>query len=130
MPKLSQFEGVAWPLLQQRPAHLLSRRFATWDALLEDAAQEVRDGLSAQGPLDQRIWGERNTAHICHPLAGAIPLLGERLLCMPPDQLDGDGNMPRVAAPRFGATERMVVSPGHERPEERRVGKESGRPCR
>src|SRR3546814_5513740 len=26
MPKLSQFEGVAWPLLQQRPAHLLSRR--------------------------------------------------------------------------------------------------------
>src|SRR3546814_18840918 len=33
---------------------------------------------------------------------------------MPPDQLDGDGNMPRVAAPRFGASERMVVSPGHE----------------
>ncbi|MFC3717268.1 penicillin acylase family protein [Luteimonas soli] len=114
MPKLSQLEGVAWPLLQQRPAHLLSRRFATWDALLEDAAQEVRDGLSAQGPLGQRTWGERNTAHICHPLASAIPLLGERLLCMPPDQLDGDGNMPRVTAPEFGASERMVVSPGHE----------------
>lgn len=114
MPKLSQFEGVAWPLLQQRPAHLLSRRFATWDALLEDAAREVRDGLSARGPLTQRTWGERNTAHICHPLAGAIPLLGERLLCMPPDQLAGDGNMPRVAAPDFGASERMVVSPGHE----------------
>src|SRR3546814_1860982 len=88
MPKLSQFEGVAWPLLQQRPAHLLSRRFATWDALMKDAAVEARDALSAQGPLGERTWGERNTAHICHPLAGAIPLLGERLLCMPPDQLD------------------------------------------
>src|SRR3546814_10890421 len=62
MPKLSQFEGVAWPLLQQRPAHLLSRRFATWDALLEDAAQEVRDGLSAQGPLDQR--SEEHTSEL------------------------------------------------------------------
>ena len=33
---------------------------------------------------------------------------------MPADQLDGDMNMPRVAAPDFGASERMVVSPGHE----------------
>lgn len=114
MPKLAQIEGVAWPLLQQRPAHLLPRRFATWDALLEDAAREVRDELSAAGPLAARTWGERNTAHICHPLASAIPLVGERLLCMPPDPLDGDSNMPRVAAPAFGASERMVVSPGHE----------------
>src|SRR3546814_19095517 len=112
MPKRSEFEGVAWPLLQQRPAHLLSRRFATWDALLEDAAQEVRDGLSAHAPLDQRIWGERNTAHICHPLAVAIPLLGARLLGMPPDQLDGDGHMPLVDAHRFAESEPMVVSPG------------------
>ena len=114
MPKLAQFEGVAWPLLEQRPAHLLPRRFDSWDALLEDAATQVRDELSATGPLAARTWGERNTAHICHPLAGAIPLLGERMLCMPPDPLDGDADMPRVAAPSFGASERMVVSPGHE----------------
>ena len=114
MPKLAQFEGVAWPLLQQRPAHLLPRRFESWDALLEDAATEVRDELSTDGTLAGSTWGERNTAHICHPLAGAIPLLGERLLCMPPDPLDGDTNMPRVAAPGFGASERMVVAPGHE----------------
>jgi len=114
MPKLAQFEGVAWPLLEQRPAHLLPRRFDSWDALLEDAAAQVRDELSATGPLAARSWGERNTAHICHPLAGAIPLLGERALCMPPDPLDGDADMPRVAAPSFGASERMVVSPGHE----------------
>jgi penicillin amidase len=33
---------------------------------------------------------------------------------MPPDPLRGDSNMPRVTAPDFGASERMVVSPGHE----------------
>src|SRR3546814_10053484 len=62
MPKLSQFEGVAWPLLQQRPAHLLSRRFATWDALMEDAAVEARDALAAQGPLGGR--SEEHTSEL------------------------------------------------------------------
>ena len=114
MPAFQQLEGVVWPLLAQRPPHLLSRKFATWDALLEDAAKEVRDELKTQGPLAERTWGERNTAAICHPLAKAIPLVGKRLLCMPRDQLSGDGGMPRVVGPDFGASERMVVSPGHE----------------
>lgn len=114
MPELPQFEGVAWPLVTQRPQHLLPRGYASWDALLEAAAVQVRDELQAIGPLAQRTWGERNTAAICHPLARAIPLVGKRLLCMPPDPLAGDGNMPRVVGPSFGASERMVVSPGHE----------------
>lgn len=114
MPDLPQLEGVVWPLLSERPANLLSRRFASWEALLEDAARQVRDDLSAQGPLQQRSWGERNTAKICHPLANALPVLLKPALCMPADQLHGDGAMPRVQGPSFGASERMVVSPGHE----------------
>lgn len=114
MPDLPQLEGMAWPLVTQRPPHLLPRRFASWDALFEDAAREVRDELGKQGPRAQRTWGERNTAAICHPLASAIPLVGKRLLCMPADALPGDGAMPRVQGPSFGASERMVVSPGHE----------------
>ncbi len=114
MPALAQFESVAWPMVVQRPANLLPRRFASWDALFEDAAREVRDSLSKHGPLQQQTWGERNTAHICHPLADSIPWLGKHSLCMPPDALDGDSNMPRVTAPAFGASERMVVSPGRE----------------
>lgn len=114
MPAFQQLEGTVWPLVAQRPPHLLSKKYATWDALLEDAAKEIRDELKAQGPLAARTWGERNTAAICHPLAKAIPLLGKRLLCMPADQLPGDGGMPRVVGPDFGASERMVVSPGHE----------------
>ena len=114
MPDLPQFEGVAWPLVTQQPMNLLPRRFAGWNALFEDAAKEVRDELAAHGPLQQRTWGERNTARICHPLAMALPAFAKRLLCMPFEPLDGDTNMPRVAAPDFGASERMVVSPGHE----------------
>ena len=114
MPDLPQLEGAVWPLLTERPAHLLSRRFPTWEALLEDAAAEVRDDLLQRGPLEQRTWGERNTAKICHPLANALPAMLKPALCMPADQLNGDGAMPRVQGPAFGASQRMVVSPGHE----------------
>src|SRR3546814_20179515 len=100
MPKLSQFEGVAWPLLPQRPAHLLSRRFAHWDALLEDAAQEVRAGLSAPRPLYQRLRGPRHTPPSCPPLAGALPPPREPLPCLPPAPLPGNGHHPPRAAPR------------------------------
>ena len=128
-PDPPNFEGVVWPLVRQRPEHLLPRRFACtpqtqqgrctpvadgWTALLEDAAREVRDTLQAEGPLAQRTWGEHNTAAICHPLATAIPLIGRRALCMPAQPLPGDGTVPRVQAPAFGASQRMVVAPGHE----------------
>jgi penicillin amidase len=114
MPDLPQLEGAVWPLLSERPAHLLSRRFTSWEALLEDAAVEVRDDLLERGPLEQRTWGERNTAKICHPLANALPATLKPALCMPADPLNGDGAMPRVQGPAFGASQRMVVSPGHE----------------
>jgi penicillin amidase len=74
----------------------------------------VHDQLAAQGPLAGRTWGERNAASICHPLAGALPQAARGLLCMPADPLPGDGNMPRVQGPGFGASQRMVVSPGRE----------------
>ena len=114
MPDLPQLEGAVWPLLEQRPPHLLSRRYRSWEALLEDAAKEVRDDLAGQGPLAERRWGERNTAKICHPLANALPAFLKPKLCMPGEPLAGDGAMPRVQGPAFGASERMVVSPGHE----------------
>jgi penicillin amidase len=114
MPDLPQMEAVAWPLLEQRPAHLLPRRFESWDALLADAAAEIRGQLESAGALSERNWGERNTAAICHPLAAALPGLARSWLCMPADPLPGDGHMPRVQSPRFGASQRMVVAPGHE----------------
>ncbi len=114
MPDLPQIEGVTWQLITQQPEHLLPHGYTSWDVLLSDAAKEVYDQLKEMGPLEDRTWGERNTAAICHPIAGALPAFTKDWLCMSPDQLDGDMNMPRVVAPGFGASERMVVSPGHE----------------
>ena len=114
MPDLPQLEGVAWPLVEQRPAHLLPPGFENWDALLADAAREaaetVRDGREA--PLTARRWGEANASAICHPLADALGPL-RRLLCMPSRPQPGDAQMPLVQAPTFGASQRMVVSPRH-----------------
>ncbi|WP_296252300.1 penicillin acylase family protein [uncultured Stenotrophomonas sp.] len=114
-PKLAQFEGVLWPLLKERPPHLLPPPYESWDALLADSARQLEKDLAAQGPdLAQRSWGERNTAAICHPVSAALPGLFKRWLCMPAQPLAGDDNMPRVVGPKFGASERMVVSPGHD----------------
>lgn len=114
-PKLAQLEGVVWPLLEQRPAHLLPPAFDSWEALLADSARTLQTDLAAQGPdLAARSWGERNTSAICHPVSRALPTLFKRWLCMTAQPLPGDDNMPRVQGPAFGASERMVVSPGHE----------------
>src|SRR5690606_26760511 len=73
----------------------------------QDELQAVPGGLAAAR------WGERNRASICHPLASAVPF-ASAFLCMPDDPLPGDNNMPRVQGPDFGASQRMVVSPGRE----------------
>jgi len=129
MPNAQQLESVVRPLLRERPAHLLPRRYVAcagagapafcgartgWDALLEDAARDVREQLEAQGPLSARTWGERNTADICHPLSRALPGFARPWLCMPAEPLPGDGSLPRVQSPNFGASQRMVVAPGRE----------------
>ncbi|MFN7182867.1 MAG: penicillin acylase family protein [Thermomonas haemolytica] len=114
LPKFRQLEGTAWPLVQQQPAHLLPRAFTSWPALFEQAAQTVQAELTRHGPLTQRTWGEYNTTRICHPLSSALPSPFARALCMPHVPLPGDANMPRVQGPSFGASERIVVSPGHE----------------
>jgi penicillin amidase len=113
-PGFTGFEDLAWALLQQQPKHLLTKNYKSWDDLLEQAARTVQDELTEQGPLKERTWGERNTANFCHPLAAALPGLVKPLLCMPKDQLQGDTDMPLVVSPTFGASERMVVSPGRE----------------
>ncbi len=113
-PRLAQLEGVVWPMLQQRPANLLPPGVDSWDALLAKAAHTLEADLDKQGPLQQRTWGERNVADICHPVSRALPAFTRRWLCMPADQLPGDRDMPRVQGPSFGASQRMVVSPGHE----------------
>ena len=103
-------EPVVWALVTQRPRHLLPRGAGSWDALLLAAA----DGLAETYPDPAAAtWGERNTLAMEHPMASALPGVGGRLR-MPAVRQPGDQRMPRVSGPSFGASQRMVVSPGHE----------------
>ncbi|WP_315389538.1 penicillin acylase family protein [uncultured Stenotrophomonas sp.] len=114
-PRMAQLEGVLWPLVTERPAHLLPPPYESWESLLAATAKGLEKDLAEQGPdLAGRTWGERNTAAICHPISRALPAFAKPWLCMPADALPGDSNLPRVQGPNFGASQRMVVSPGHE----------------
>jgi penicillin G amidase len=107
-------EGPVWRLVTERPAHLLPREHKTWDEALLASFDRALANLTKDGtPLDQATWGKRNVLKMQHPLSRAVPQLAT-WLDMTPQPLPGDSGMPRVQAPEFGASERMVVSPGHE----------------
>jgi penicillin amidase len=110
----AQFEGPLWQLVTQRPAHLLDPRHANWEAALlasvDAALQELHQECAT---LKLCTWGAQNTLKMRHPLSQAVPLVG-RWLDMPAQPLSGDSFMPRVQGPAFGASQRLVVSPGRE----------------
>jgi len=110
----NQYEGPLWCLVTERPLHLLPPGEASWEGRLLAAADAVVARLTADGtPLAERSWGARNTARIRHPLSAAVPW-ASAWLDMRATALPGDGNMPRVQTPSFGASERTVVAPGRE----------------
>jgi len=111
----ARFEYAAEDALEQRPAHLLPRGYADWDAFMLAQVDAVVADLTRNGAraLADATWGEANRSHIGHVLSRALPVLS-RFLDMPSVAQSGDGNMPHVAAPGFGQSERLVVAPGHE----------------
>ncbi len=114
-PDSSNAEAAVWMLIRAQPVHLLDPQYANWQALLVASAKHVATTLGAQpGGLAARTWGERNHSKIDHPLAVALPPWLAQFIDMPDQPLPGDQNMPRVAAPGFGASERLAVAPGDE----------------
>lgn len=114
----TRWSDVVARLLDERPAAWLPAGYDSWQALelaaVDRAIMEVtREDKGNSVPLAQATWGRRNTAAIAHPFTLAMPFLA-RWLGAPPDPLPGDANMPRVAGPKFGQSERLTVSPGRE----------------
>jgi penicillin amidase len=109
------YEQPLETILKERPLRLLDPAFRSWDDLLVAAADDVTLSYQRDG-RDPRTtpWGWFNTARIAHPFARLLPRVAASWLAMPDDPLAGDSGMPRVQHPDFGASERMVVSPGHE----------------
>jgi penicillin G amidase len=109
-----QFEGPLWQLLTGRPQHLLAKSYADWPEFLRTQVDATIAGLAPLCPqLARCTWGARNVVRIRHPLSRALPWLAS-FLDMPPQELPGDHDMPRVQDGAVGQSERFAVSPGHE----------------
>lgn len=112
-----QLETPLWELITQQPENFLLRPEASWQLLFRKALQQTIDDMKMNDgtsqPLSAATWGQMNTTKIQHPLSKGVPFIG-RWLDMPNHALSGDSYMPKVQGKAFGASERMVVSPGHE----------------
>jgi penicillin G amidase len=107
-------------LLDERPAHLLTREYADWPAFLRqillDSLRELDDDPARPGA--DASWGEVNVLDVSHPFAD-LPVIGDLLgsrLRYPRVPLPGAPSALRVATPNYGALLRMAVSPA--RPED------------
>ncbi len=113
-PPPAQFEQPLWTLVTTQPLHMLSADYPSWRAFLLAELDGTISALEAScGTLDRCRWGAAHPVHILHPLSRAVPVLS-RLIDLPPLELPGDHDMPRVQDGAFGASERFAVSPGHE----------------
>jgi penicillin amidase len=108
-------EGPLWKLATEKPPHLLDPQYSTWDELIMSTLDQLIADARAKGsaPLTDRKWSEYNVTAFRHPLSAAVPL-GARWLDMPIKPLAGDLYTIQVHSGSLGASERMVVSPGHE----------------
>lgn len=109
-----QVEGPLWQLVNQQPDHMLPVGFDNWRAVMLAAVDQLIVSATDQvADLREYHWGLRTQLRMAHPLASALPVVGN-LLSMPSQSLPGDRDMPRVQGRSYGASQRMTVAPGHE----------------
>jgi len=104
-------------LLNEKPLQLLpdTANYRNWDDFILGQLKHSLQRLKARHPdveLMALNWGRHNKVHQAHPFSKALPILSE-WLNMPDEALPGCAFCVRAAAPGFGASERLVVSPNH-----------------
>ncbi|MBU8869575.1 MAG: penicillin acylase family protein [Gemmatimonadales bacterium] len=106
--------AVTWEVLEGRPDNLLPPMFDDWDDLVLEAVDgAMKFATDNERDLADYTWGARNVVVVAHPFTRFAPWLS-RWLAAPPQALPGDSFMPRVQHRRYGASQRLVVSPGRE----------------
>ncbi|PKG86444.1 penicillin acylase family protein [Colwellia sp. 75C3] len=108
-----QIEVPLWQLINEQPENYMMLGENSWQDVFTKALELTVADMSINQPLTAATWGQQNSSAIKHPLSSALPLL-DHWLDMPTKALAGDSYMPRVQGNAFGASERMVVSPGYE----------------
>jgi len=106
-------ERIVRQVLSAQPDHLLAPEFESWHDLLGDAIDAVVEKRDLERDVLPPIWGDINEVSIRHPMSDSVPFFS-RWLDAPPVQLPGDAHVPRVQLRSFGASQRMVISPGQE----------------
>ncbi|MDF9392892.1 MULTISPECIES: penicillin acylase family protein [Methylococcus] len=103
-------------LISSRLPGTVPDRSGSWDAflrgVLEQSVDELKNEFGAAA-LQDLAWGRVNRVAVRHPFSKNLPL-ASALLDMP--AVDGagcGGHCIRVLTPHQGASERLVVSPGH-----------------
>ncbi|WP_432743145.1 penicillin acylase family protein [Methylobacter sp. G7] len=104
-------------LLNEKPPHALpdAAHYLNWDDFILGQLKHGVQQVQAQHPgvaLMELNWGRLNKVKQAHPFSKALPILSD-LLDMPSEALPGCAFCVRAAGPGFGASERLVVSPGH-----------------
>jgi penicillin amidase len=117
----------AWPnldtplriILTERPAELLveRERYATWEQFLvghlKSGVEQLKETFKVRS-LESLRWGEVNKAEVFHLLTPKDRSFFGNLFNMPADPLPGCLFSVCSSEPGFGASVRMVVSPGRE----------------
>ncbi|MGZ4955058.1 MAG: penicillin acylase family protein [Methylobacter sp.] len=104
-------------LLTEKPMQALpdAAHYRNWNDFILAQLKHSRQQLQAQHPkvaLMELNWGMQNRTKHMHPFSKALPILSD-LLDMPSEALPGCAFCVRATGPGFGASERLVVSPGH-----------------
>lgn len=114
-PAVIRFEDPLWTLVQKRPSGYLDTKFKSWDDAILQAVDDVAaEANRRKGGLRENTWGRFNRVAVDHPLGAFLPSFLRSWLAMPTPALPGDHDLPRVQSGAFGASERLVVSPGRE----------------
>ncbi len=107
-------EPIVKALLDRSPAHLLSRRYASYDEAVIDAALVAAKKL-VKNPeeLQSLRWGKTNRTAIPHPFSLVLPAFLGRFFNMPNEEVGGTLSTPKAAALLHGrfhsASMRVVV---------------------
>ncbi|MFD2111548.1 penicillin acylase family protein [Thiorhodococcus fuscus] len=110
---LPRTEVAVWSILRD-PPDWVPPGYGDWNALENRCLERVITPRNMPEPWSEHTWGARNTTAIAHPFSPLLPSWIRSWLDLPPRPIPGDSNVPRVASPTHGASERLVVAPGAE----------------
>lgn len=112
---LARYRDIPWvQLLAAEADNLLPPTFSDWPAFHQHVNQLVLEYINENNVIDDQVTLATITSSLHqHPMSRNVPLIG-LLLDMPSVPLSGSKYTPNVDSNGFGASERLVVAPGHE----------------